>query len=210
MEVRSDRDCAGGQTRSVCFGGIFLEVDEQRPLVQLAIIGFWYVALLGLIATVALLLYLLSDLDAWLVWRLGIATFAVLAFFSVLGGALYERRHEFGLISRGKHVEDLRWLIERLRTWPDQRYVSRLTEDYAYRLMALKRHGEALDAVVARLAVDPKFRPRSSTATFRLAELAARGGGAHAVGRMLSDFADRFPTDPHVEAARRLASELAD
>jgi hypothetical protein len=39
MEVRSDSDCAGGQTRSVCFGGIFLEVDEQRPLVQLAIIA---------------------------------------------------------------------------------------------------------------------------------------------------------------------------
>src|ERR1700733_5261871 len=26
MEVRSDSDCASGQTRSVCFGGIFLEV----------------------------------------------------------------------------------------------------------------------------------------------------------------------------------------
>src|SRR5271156_6169667 len=26
MEVRSDSDCARGQTRSVCFGGIFLEV----------------------------------------------------------------------------------------------------------------------------------------------------------------------------------------
>ena len=226
---------------------------------MIAGLGLWYVALLGLIAAVALLLYLLSDLDAWLVWRLGIAMFAVLAVFSVLGGALYERRHELGLetwhspeqmhekaqrdetrlraaavmdayglaragmhdkaweqlqnwlISRGKQVEDLRWLTERLRTWPDPRYVSRLTEDYVDRLMALKRHGEALDAVVERLAVDPKFRPSSSTATFRLAELAGRGGGAHAVGRMLlSDFAERFPTDPHVEAARRLASELVD
>jgi hypothetical protein len=115
------------------------------------------------------------------------------------------------LSSRGKRVEDFRSLIERVRTWPDQRYVSRLTEDYVDRLMALKRHGEALDAVVERLAVDPKFRPRSSTATFRLAELAAQGGGARAVGRtLLSDFADRFPTDPHVEAARILASDLAD
>ena len=26
MEVRSDSDCASGQTRSVCFGGIFLGV----------------------------------------------------------------------------------------------------------------------------------------------------------------------------------------
>jgi hypothetical protein len=98
------------------------------------------------------------------------------------------------LSTRGKHVEDFRWLIERVRTWPDQRYVSRLTEDYVDRLIALKRHGEALDAVVERLAVDPRFRPRSSTATFRLAELAARGGGArgwpHVVERLCGSLSD--------------------
>lgn len=69
----------------------------------------------------------------------------------------------------------------------------------------------ARDSSALLIIVDPKFRPRSSTATFRLAELAARGGGAQAVGRMLlSDFAERFPTDPHAEAARCLASDLAD
>jgi hypothetical protein len=223
---------------------------------MIAGLGFWYVALLGLIAAVALLLYLLSDLDVWLLWRLGIAMFAVLAVFSVLRGALYERRHELGLetwhspeqmhekaqrdetrlrtaavmdayglaragmhdkaweqlqtwlISRGKHVEDLRWLIERHRTWPDQRYVGRLTEDYVDRFMALKRHGGS-----ARCGSRAPRRRSEVPAQVVDRDLpSGRAGCPGVVVRTLlaCDFAERFPTGPHVEAARRLASELAD
>jgi hypothetical protein len=139
--------------------------------------------------------YLLSDLDAWLVWRLGIAMFAVLAIFSVLGGALYERRHELGLETwhSPEQMHEKAQLDEtRLRTaavmdaygLTRARMHDKAWEQLQTWLISRGKHVEDLRWLIERLAVDPKSRPRSSTGTFRLAELAARGGGAHAVGRM--------------------------
>jgi hypothetical protein len=184
--------------------------------------------------------------------------FCILSIFSVLGGALYERRHELGLeawaspertedrklarelrqsentvteaygqmragshiaawqqlqswlTSRGNDPEDYRWLCGSTASWDDARYVTRLTEDYVERLLLLKRTGEALDVVAARLEQDPSFRPKTAAATLQVARVAAAGGGAPRVARaLLADFPTRFAGDPSVPAAAALARNLA-
>jgi len=222
-------------------------------------LGTMYAAVLGVIAAVALLVGLLRLLNLWLPVELSVSMFAVLSIFSVLAGALYERRHELGLetwhspertaekerqvelrqsesavadaygqVRVGAHSkawamlqawlgsqahtpEDYRWLIDRVASWPDPRYATRLSEEYVDRLLELKRTGEALDAVRARLRVDPAFRPKSAAATLQIAQLAAHGSGASAVARaLLSDFAQRFAGDPRVGPADALARHLGE
>jgi hypothetical protein len=183
--------------------------------------------------------------------------FCILSIFSVLGGALYERRHPLGLetwaspdrteqvrsrqelrrsekevmdaygqmragahidawqhlqswlTARGHAPEDYRWLCGRVAAWGDPRYITRLTEDYVDRLLTLKRTGEALDVVAARLADDPAFRPKSAAATLQIARIAVTGGGTPRVARaLLADFPTRFAADPSVPAAQALARQL--
>jgi hypothetical protein len=111
--------------------------------------------------------------------------------------------------SRGHLPEDYYWLCERAASWDDPRYIRRLTEEYVARLLALKRTGEALDAVTRRLRLDPAFRPKSAADTLSIAQLAARGGGAPSVARtLLADFAARFPGDPRLPIAEGLAHHL--
>jgi len=115
------------------------------------------------------------------------------------------------LASRGHSVEDYRWVRDRVMAWPDSRYANRLTEEYVDRLLELKRSGEALDAVMQRLRLDKSFRPKSAAATLAVAQLAARGGGAMGVARvLLSDFTQRFAGDPLVESAKTLARHLGE
>ncbi len=113
------------------------------------------------------------------------------------------------LKSRGNTPEDYRWLCERTLSWDDPRYVTRLTEERVARLLTLKRTGEALDVVAQRLNLDPGFRPKSAADTLSVAQLAARGGGAPRLARiLLSDFAARFAGDPLLTAALALKDHL--
>jgi hypothetical protein len=113
------------------------------------------------------------------------------------------------LQSRGNAPEDYRWLCERTASWDDPRYITRLTEDYVARLLAMKRNGEALDAVANRLNLDAAFRPKTAADTLSIAQLAARGGGAPKVARiLLSDFGSRFSGDPRVGIAESLRAHL--
>jgi hypothetical protein len=115
------------------------------------------------------------------------------------------------LASRGHAVEDYRWVRDRVIPWPDARYADRLTQEYVDRLLATKRDGEALDAVRERLRTDKAFRPKSAAATLRIAQLAAGGGGASGVARvLLSDFGERFAGHPLVGTAAALARHLGD
>jgi hypothetical protein len=113
------------------------------------------------------------------------------------------------LASRAHATEDYRWLCARVESWGDPRYITRLTEEYVDRLLTLKRNGEALDVVAARLANDAAFRPKSAMATLQIARLAAAAGSNKRVARaLLADFSTRFAGDPCVPAAAALAQQL--
>ena len=221
-------------------------------------LGPMYVLVLAIIAGYALLIAFMFRWE--LPMPVGIASFmfCFLSVFSVLGGVLYERRHEleletwaspertqerrqaedlrqsdrdvadaYGQMRAGSHTraweqlqtwlssrahapEDYRWLCARVVSWGVPRYITRLTEEYVDRLLTLKRNGEALDVVAARLADDATFRPKSAVATLQLARLAAAaGGGSKRVARvLLADFSTRFAGDPCVPAAAALAQQL--
>jgi hypothetical protein len=220
-------------------------------------LGPMYVLVLAVIGGYALLIVLLGRWEVWFPVRIAILMFCVLSIFSVLGGALYERRHELGLetwvspeqtaerlrkqdlrqsenevmdaygqvragshtrawellqswlTARGNAPEDYVWLCGRVASWGDPRYLTRLTEDYVERLLALKRNGDALDVVARRLTDDPSFRPKTAAATLQIAQIAVAGGGAPQVARtLLADFAARFAGDPSIGAAAALARRL--
>jgi hypothetical protein len=220
-------------------------------------LGSMYALVLAIIGGYSLLIALLGRWELWLPVQIAIYMFCILSIFSVLGGALYERRHELGLetwasperteelqrkhdlrdsekavtdaygqmrvgshtqawqqlqtwlTSRGNAPDDYRWLCGRVAAWGDPRYITRLTEDYVDRLLALKRNGEALDVVARRLGQDPTFRPKSAAATLQIARMAAGGGGTPRVARtLLADFPARFAGDPSVAAADALARHL--
>jgi hypothetical protein len=229
-------------------------VAWMRMVLQL---GPMYALVLAIIGGYALLIAFLGRWALWLPVQIAIYMFCILSIFSVLGGALYERRHALGLevwasperteelrrerelrnseqevleaygkmragshtqawqllqawlTTRGNAPDEYRWLCGRVATWDDPRYVTRLTEDYVDRLLALKRSGEALDVVAARLVHDPAFRPKSAAATLKIAQIAAGGGGKSGVARaLLADFPARFAGDPNVAAASALARHL--
>jgi hypothetical protein len=220
-------------------------------------LGWLYVWVLLIVSGYAVGLTWLFHQDWWLPFEIAPTLFAVLSLFSLLGGAVYERRHEldletavsperteeraqlqvlraseslvteaYGLMRVGSHVkawellnrwlesrgnaaEDYRWLCARVASWNDHRFITRMTQEHVERLLALKRTGEALDVAAQRLGVDPAFRPKTAAATWAIAQLAARGGGAPTVARALAgDFATRFPDDAHVGAAQALARQL--
>jgi hypothetical protein len=183
--------------------------------------------------------------------------FGTLSVFSLLAGAIYERRDElgidtyvspertaerdrkeelrrdqtlateaYGLMRAREHIKSWEmlqswlkshdhnpdaylWLCDRVESWEDTRYITRLTEERVERLLVLKRTGAALDVVAERLNLDPTFRPKSAADTLSVAQLAARGGGKAAVARtLLSDFATRFAGDPRIPVATALAQHL--
>jgi hypothetical protein len=198
----------------------------------------------------------LADWLSWFIFPLLAGQFATLSVFSVLAGALYERRHELGLEAwhaperkqeRAQHeerrqsqrtvdaaydqmrvgahsnawkilqdwlttrdhaAEDYRWLCERVASWGDARYATRMTEETLERLLILRRNGEALDLLKARLSADPQFRPKTAASTLSLAAIATSGGTKAVARTLLGDFAARFPDDPSTAAARRLAEQL--
>ena len=60
-------------------------------------LGPMYLLVLSVIAGYGLLMGILSHWELWLPVQIAIFMFGILSVFSVLGGALYERRHELGL-----------------------------------------------------------------------------------------------------------------
>src|SRR5260370_20876312 len=60
-------------------------------------LGPMYALVLAIIGGYSLLIALLGRWELWLPMQIAIYMFCILSVFSVLGGALYERRHELGL-----------------------------------------------------------------------------------------------------------------
>ena len=89
-----------------CVAVLGLERNILKALSPMALarmirgLGMMYPAVLALSACGLVGAALLERLDLWSPLQLGIAMFVILSMFSVLGGALYERRHELGLETR--------------------------------------------------------------------------------------------------------------
>jgi hypothetical protein len=238
-------------------GNVLKAISPVALTAMIKGLGAVYLLVLGLISMGCLIIYALGSLNLWLIIRIALGLFGTLSIFSLLGGAVFERRdqlgiqtwtspeqeaakarkedhaqseklvHEaYGLMRAGRHVDAWEllqrwlaehghavdayaWICESVASWDDPRYRLRLTEEHVERLLALKRTGEALDLVAARLATDPTFRPKTPCATLQIAQLAARGGGYPKIARALtSDFAARFPDDPRAPTAAALARHL--
>jgi hypothetical protein len=113
------------------------------------------------------------------------------------------------LNSRGDEADDYAWIASKIGAWGDPVYVDRLFQERISRLLTLKRTDEALDVTVRRLSADPRFRPKSSADTLKLAQLAAQGGRLPRLSRLLlSNFASRFKGDPRVTVAEALMRHL--
>jgi tetratricopeptide (TPR) repeat protein len=238
-------------------GNFFKALNPLAWAAMIKGLGPLYLVVLTIIFVCALIISALTRLDIWPSIRIAIGMFGILSIFSVLGGALYERRDQlgihtwvspeqeaeklrkedhaqneklvhdaYGLMRAGRHteawqllqrwlaehahaIEAYAWICESVNSWEDKRYLTRLSQEHIERLLDLKRAGEALDLTTRCLAADPAFRPKSAAATLQIAQLAARGGGLLKLARTLtSDFATRFPDDPHTATAAALARQL--
>jgi len=78
-------------------GNVLKAIYPVALVRMIAGLGLWYVAVLGIIASAFLIIRVMGSLNLWLPLDLALGMFAVLAIFSSLAGALYERRHELGL-----------------------------------------------------------------------------------------------------------------
>jgi hypothetical protein len=75
-----------------------LKAVSPAALARLSVgLGPWYLIVLGVIGAYAAVFWLLSRTALWLPVEVTLGMFAVLSIFSVLGGALYERRDQVGL-----------------------------------------------------------------------------------------------------------------
>jgi len=100
-------------------------------------LGWWYLTVLGFTGLMAALVVLCAKAGMWLVLEVAVGQFAVLTVFSVLGGALYERRHELGLETRVSPERT----AGRVAVEEDKTNQAIVTE--AYGLMRARSHVEA-------------------------------------------------------------------
>lgn len=105
-------------------------------------------------------------------------------------------------------LDEFRWLYARAAQWPDQRLAEYLVQLCLPRLLEARANGEALDAVRARLKSNQSFRPASGAQLIRVAILARDAGDRMTARALLEDFAVRFPNDPALAMAGKLAADL--
>ncbi len=135
-----------------CVAVLGLERNILKALSPMALarmirgLGMMYPAVLALSACGLVGAALLERLDLWSPLQIGIAMFVILSMFSVLGGALYERRHELGLETR----RSPELLAERERR-EDLRQ-SEVMVTHAYGQMRAGSHAEAWEELRGWLA----------------------------------------------------------
>jgi len=106
-------------------------------------------------------------------------------------------------------AEELEWLYAKTASWPDARLPNQLAQAWLPYLLTAKRHGRVLEVLEERLAIDPAFRPATSTELLRCARLARDGGERRIARLLLEGFEQRFPNDALHRVATELAQELA-
>jgi hypothetical protein len=127
-------------------GNFFKAINPVAWAAMIKGLGPWYLVLLAFIFSCALITSALTRLDIWPSIRIAIAMFGILSIFSLLGGALYERRDQLGI-----------------DTWvsPEQEAEKQRKEDHAhneklvheaYGLMRANRHVNAWETLQRWLA----------------------------------------------------------
>jgi len=105
-------------------------------------------------------------------------------------------------------LDELRWMLERIAAWPDQRLANRIAQELVPRLLAMKNHSESFNLVRKRLAADRDFRPLASTDLIRLVTLARDVGDRATARALLREFERFYPNDPQRVMADELAKQV--
>jgi hypothetical protein len=115
----------------------------------------------------------------------------------------------------GRHVAasedplaELRIIYRRVSGWERPQFAHRVAQELLTRLLDQRRESEALALARERLAVDEKFRPRTSVEVMRLARFARAISDRSTARTLLSDFAVAYPGDSLSEEAAELLQAL--
>ncbi|HTX24314.1 MAG TPA: hypothetical protein VMD03_06640 [Steroidobacteraceae bacterium] len=114
-----------------------------------------------------------------------------------------------GIVAQGRDaIDELRWLYQRISTWPESRLAGRVAQELVPRLLAASRYSEAITITRQRLTADPEYRPLTAQDALQMARVARDGGDRPTARGLLRDFQRTFPNDPLQSAADELAREL--
>ena len=105
-------------------------------------------------------------------------------------------------------IDELEWMYAKTAAWPDPRLPNQLAQAWLPYLLEAKRNGRVLEVLKERLAVDPTFRPATTTELLRCARLARDGGERKTARSLLQGFAQRYPEDSLRHVAEELSSQL--
>jgi hypothetical protein len=164
-------------------------------------LGPQYALVLSIIAGYSLLIVLLGRWELWLPVQIAIFMFCILSVFSVLGGALYERRHELGLETWAspERTEELERKRELRQSEND------VTE--AYGQMRAGSHTQAWQRLQTWLTV----RSHAPEDYRWLCSCVASWGDPRYVTRLTEDYVDRLlQLNRNGEALDVVARRLAD
>jgi len=145
-------------------------------------LGLMYIVVLGVIGVFLLGMGLLLEWAPWMPLEFAIAMFGVLSVFSMLGGALYERRLELGLDAR-KSPERTAELERRADLRESE---AKVTE--AYGLMRVGSHSKAWDLLQGWLA----SRGKTVEDYHWLCDRLSKWSDARYANRMTEEYVDRL------------------
>jgi hypothetical protein len=147
-------------------------------------LGPVYLLVLAVIGGYTVLIVLLGRWELWLPLQIAILMFCILSVFSVLGGALYERRHELGL----ETYHSPERTEERVQAQVRRQSEHELTE--AYGKMRAGAHTAAWQQLQTWLAAHG-----NSPENYRwLCERVAPWGDSRYLTRLTEDYVDRLLT----------------
>jgi hypothetical protein len=151
-------------------------------------LGFYYLGILAVMAVAAALIVIRGRTGAWNIWTYAVTEVAVLTTFSMLGGALFERRLELGfepMVSPERRMEkEEREHARRLNTMLDYFYAQMRINKHEFALEALRQWLAQTDEqcvvadahrIIARVAAWNDSKILSATSQALLSELEKRG-----------------------------------
>lgn len=99
-------------------------------------------------------------------------------------------------------------IVERCLTWPDPTLGLVVARDYAARLLARGRSGEALRVFLRVYDMEASVRPPGEQATLSVARLAREAGRCDVAEALLGDFEERYPETTSLPMALAMQASL--